>query len=77
MSEKIKELHGLVLDGLITRLKTADPSTTDYSNAIKFLKDFPAIRPEEEARKQKQQEFMEGLELPFDPEKEDKTELPF
>jgi hypothetical protein len=63
--DKIKQLHSLVLDGLITKLKSEDPSTTDYSNAIKFLKDYPSVKPEEEAKRIKQEKFLEDLELPF------------
>lgn len=65
MSEKNTELHELVLDGLIARLKSGEAKASDYSNALKYLKDNPRPTPTEEARKKQLEQAMSVDDLPF------------
>lgn len=37
--DKLASLHGVVLDGLLARLKSSEAKPADFAAAIKFLKD--------------------------------------
>jgi hypothetical protein len=67
-------LHELVLDGLIEKLQSGDANSTDYGNAIKFLKDNPKTSPEEEARTKRLQASISNLDLPFPSNKAGESE---
>ena len=62
LEQDFTKLQGLVLKGLVQKLSSKDANSTDYSNAIKFLRDNNIIK--EEVPKSSSA-YLADIQLPF------------